>query len=57
MNDLEKKLNLKLPLAIKEKINGLSYNLDNIGESNSKVVIFDDYILKISCLSFDEILG
>ena len=53
MNDLEKKLNIILPKEIKDKIEGLSYSLDYIGMSNSKVVIFDDYILKISSLSFD----
>ena len=50
MNDLEKKLNIILPKEIKDKIEGLSYSLDHIGMSNSKVVIFDDYILKISNL-------
>ena len=42
-----------IPNKIKDKINGLEYITDSIGLSNSKVFIFDDYILKISKLPFD----
>lgn len=42
-----------LPIAIKNRIQGLNYKVDEIGLSNSQVYIFDDYILKISRLKFD----
>lgn len=42
-----------LPSSIKKYINNLDYAVDNIGKSDSVVYIFEDYILKISNLSFD----
>ena len=53
MRNLEIELNKKLPNSIKQIIEGLPYTIDTVGESNSLVVIFEDYILKISTLSFD----
>jgi aminoglycoside phosphotransferase len=53
MRNLEMELNKKLPNSIKQIIEGLSYTIDTFGESNSLVVILEDYILKISTLSFD----
>ena len=50
---LENELNVIIPDKIKNIINGLKYTIDDVGKSNSKVVVFDDYILKISCLSFE----
>lgn len=50
MNELDIK---SLPLSIRKYLDGLKYSIDNIGKSNSLVYIFDDYVLKISSLSFD----
>ena len=41
-----------LPLKIKNVINGLNYYQDTTGKSGAEVYIFDDYVLKISSLSF-----
>ena len=53
MIKLEKELNIIIPDSIKKYIKDLDYHIDDIGKSNSIVVIYDDYILKISRLSFD----
>ncbi|MGM9858441.1 MAG: phosphotransferase [Bacilli bacterium] len=42
-----------IPDSIFKYLEGLSYEIDNIGKSNSGVIIFEDYILKITTLSFD----
>ena len=42
-----------VPESIMEYLDGLNYKVDDIGKSNSNIFIFDDYILKISTLSFD----
>lgn len=39
--------NLVLPNSIKEKINGKSFTLDTLGESDSSVYILDEAVLKI----------
>ena len=38
----------KIPDTIKKFIKGKKYSLDNIGKSTSKVIIFDDIVLKIN---------
>ncbi|MBO4494731.1 MAG: aminoglycoside 3'-phosphotransferase [Clostridiales bacterium] len=38
---------IKLPESIQEKIAGKKYTIDDIGKSESKVMIFDDAVLKI----------
>lgn len=35
------------PSEIKKRISGLDYRIDNIGESGSVVIMFDDMVLKI----------
>lgn len=50
MNELDFKA---LPSSIRKYVNNLNYTVDDIGKSDSIVYIFDDYILKISNLSFD----
>jgi len=42
-----------LPASIRTIVNGLPYICDNVGKSNSKVYLFEDYVLKITSLSFD----
>ena len=42
-----------LPLKIKNRIDGLDYYKDTTGKSGAEVYIFDEYVLKISSLSFD----
>ena len=42
-----------VPESIMGYLDGLNYKVDDIGKSNSNIFIFDDYILKISTLSFD----
>ena len=37
----------EIPNSIKKIIEGKKYNIDNIGMSSSKVIIFDEYVLKI----------
>ena len=41
------KILCEIPDSIKKIIEGKKYNIDNIGMSNSKVLIFDEYVLKI----------
>lgn len=50
MNELDK---FNIPNSIKNIINNLPYEINKIGLSGSTVIIFDDYILKISSLPFD----
>lgn len=51
--NIKEEYGIDIPKSIEKIIFGLDYKLDNIGQSNSKVFIFDEYILKISKLSFD----
>ena len=37
----------EIPSFIKKIIEGKKYKIDNIGMSDSKVIIFDEYVLKI----------
>ena len=53
MTKLERELNIKIPENINNIIKDLDYEIDEVGRSNSCVVIFEDYILKITKLSFD----
>ena len=36
-----------IPDSIKKIIEGKKYSIDDIGMSSSKVIIFDEYVLKI----------
>ena len=59
----------KIPQAIADMVGGTSYYLDNIGRSDSKVLLFEDRVLKIEkitknnniiiskCLDIDRILS
>lgn len=38
---------IKLPDVMQSRIAGFEYNMDSIGESDSKVILFDDMVLKI----------
>lgn len=42
-----------IPESIRKHIDDLPYEVDDIGKSNSIVLIFEEYILKITTLSFD----
>lgn len=50
MNNIDE---IYIPKRIKDRLIGLEYKTDSIGLSNSKVFVFEDYILKISKLPFD----
>ena len=43
-----------IPENIKKIIEGKPYELDDIGKSNSKVMLFDDFVLKIMPLGMEE---
>lgn len=49
-------LNFKLPEKIKKYTDGKSYSTENIGRSDSQVLIFDEFVLKIekSCTYSDN---
>lgn len=53
MPDIQETLHIALPRSIVDIVNGLPFQLDHLGKSGSSVILFDDYVLKISCLSFD----
>lgn len=53
MSPLEKELNIVLPPSIARIVDGLPFQIDSIGRSESRVVMFEDYVLKVSSLSFD----
>ena len=53
IGELERLLGLSIPLCIREKVKGLPFVMDKVGMSHSHVALFDDYVLKISSLSFD----
>ena len=42
-----------LPSPILQIVKGLDYERDETGKSNSQVLLFEDYVLKISSLPFD----
>lgn len=51
MSDL--RLKYCVPESIMKYVDELPYEIDDIGKSNSIVLIFEDYVLKITTLSFD----
>ena len=53
MLSLEETLNIPIPKSIADIIDYLPFHLDHLGKSESTVVLFEDYVLKISSLSFD----
>ena len=53
IDELEQLLGLSIPLCIREKVKDLPFVMDKVGMSHSHVALFDDYVLKISSLSFD----
>ena len=53
MPSLEETLHIALPKKIADIVDGLPFQLDHLGKSGSSVILFDDYVLKISGLSFD----
>lgn len=51
MNILKEKYGI--PETIINYVDGLPYEIDDVGKSNSIVLIYEDYVLKITKLSFD----
>ncbi len=43
-----------LPEDIRKHIEGRTYSIDDIGKSGSKILIFDDMVLKITDKSSDD---
>ena len=51
--DVSSDYGIYIPKSINDIIYGLDYKIDKVGLSDSTVFIFDDYILKISNISYD----
>ena len=43
-----------LPEEIRNLIDGREYTIDDIGKSGAKILIFDDFVLKITDKSSDD---